>query len=44
MVIGRDRQLDQQNAVKIGKYCFEKVESFRYLEIELNRYNDYIRI
>lgn len=40
MVITRDNQLDHNRTLKIENYCFEKIESFKYLGVEINNHNE----
>uniref|UniRef100_A0A2S2QGX8 Uncharacterized protein n=1 Tax=Sipha flava TaxID=143950 RepID=A0A2S2QGX8_9HEMI len=41
MVVKRGNQLHQNRNLVIGNYCFEKVECFKYLEVDLNSRNSY---
>jgi len=35
------RQLDQNRKLKIENYCLEKVESFKYLRVDMNSRTNY---
>jgi hypothetical protein len=41
MIVTRGNQLDQNRSLEIKNYCFEKVESFKYLGVDINSYNNY---
>lgn len=41
MVVTRDYQLDHNRRLKIENYCFEKIESFKYLAMDINSSNNY---
>jgi len=41
MVVTRGNQLDQNRRLKIENYCFKKVESFKYLGVNINIRNNY---
>jgi len=41
MVVTRGNQLDQNRRLKVENYCFEKVESFKYLGVDINSHNNY---
>jgi hypothetical protein len=36
MIVKRGNQLHQNRSLNIGNYCFEKVESFKYLGVNIN--------
>lgn len=41
MIVKRGNQLHQNRSLNIGNYCFEKVESFKYLGVDINSHNNY---
>jgi hypothetical protein len=41
MIVKRGNQLHQNRSMNTGNYCFEKVESFKYLGVNINSHNNY---
>jgi len=41
MVVTTGNQIDQDRSLEIENYCFEKVESFKYLGVDINSRNNY---
>jgi len=41
MIVTKSNQLDQNRSLKIENYCFENVESFKYLGVDINSRNNY---
>jgi hypothetical protein len=41
MIIMRGYQLHQNRNLDIENYCFEKVESLKYLGVDINSHNNY---
>jgi len=41
VVVTRGNELDQNRSLKKENYCFEKVESFKYLGLDKNSHSNY---
>lgn len=41
MVIKKGNQLDQNRILKTENYCFEKVESFKHLGVDINSHDNH---
>lgn len=41
MIVQRGNQLHQNRSLNIENYCFEKVENFKYLGVDINSQNNY---